>query len=444
MEIYNLFSKGERKIRDDEAASDAPSDTSLDDLKSSVESGQKRLKELSVDDIIGLLGAISDYWSKPGSDISSLITDLGIGFLPFWMRESNLKEICNVSTGGRRKVLDEFTCLTEEGNQKIRAQPRGLVIHWLAGNVPALGIISLVQSLLGKNGNILKVSSSHPTVIPKLLESASKVTWTNEKGKQISGRAITDAVGVIYIDRNDQKAARELSRAADVRVAWGGREAVESIMNLPRRFGTEDVIFGPRVSLAAVGKGMLEEANEVKDLAGRLARDASAFDQQGCNSPHNVFVERGGEVAPKEFAHLLSDAMEDQARHQPLREIAPADTVRILGVRAEYAMQGEAHHSDGMGWTVVYGEQGEGLTEPCYGRTLFIHPVDDLIQVAEYCSLKTQTVGLAVSSDRRMTLANAFTEKGVDRCPEVGTMSLYDSPWDGLFPISRMVRWVTA
>ena len=45
----------------------------------------------------------------------------------------------------------------------------------------------------------------------------------------------------------------QLSALADVRVAWGGREAVEAIMNLPRRFGTEDIVFGPKTSFVVVG-----------------------------------------------------------------------------------------------------------------------------------------------------------------------------------------------
>ena len=33
---------------------------------------------------------------------------------------------------------------------------------------------------------------------------------------------------------------------------------------------------------------------------------------------------------------------------------------------------------------------------------------------------------------------------GIERCPEVGRMSLYDAPWDGMYPIDRMGRWVSA
>jgi len=80
---------------------------------------------------------------------------------------------------------------------------------------------------------------------------------------------------------------------------------------------------------------------------------------------------------------------------------------------------------------------------PSYGRTLFVRPVDNVLDVAAFCSVNTQTAGLALG-ERRFAVAEALTARGVERCPEVGRMSLYDAPWDGLYPMDRMVRWVSA
>lgn len=33
--------------------------------------------------------------------------------------------------------------------------------------------------------------------------------------------------------------------------------------------------------------------------------------------------------------------------------------------------------------------------------------------------------------------------KGAMRCPDVGYMTHFDSPWDGVVALDRMVRWVT-
>ena len=134
--------------------------------------------------------------------------------------------------------------------------------------------------------------------------------------------------------------------------------------------------------------------------------------------------------------------MEAESRRAPLEEVDPAAAMNVLGVRTEYAMRGEAHHSRDIQWAVVYGDEDKGLAEPCYLRTLFVRPVDDVFEVAAFCSSQTQTAGLAVD-DRRHALADALTARGVERCPAVGAMRIYDAPWDGLFAMDRLVRWVS-
>jgi hypothetical protein len=308
--------------------------------------------------------------------------------------------------------------------------------------VPVLGIISLLQSLLCKNANLLKVSHLSPGVLPHLLAGLAGATYTNRAGKTITGRLLTDTVAVVYADRRDEAAARALSLLADVRVAWGGHEAIEAITSLPRRAGAEEIVFGPKTSFAVVGAERLGDLETARRVATAIAHDAAAFDQQGCNSPHTVFVERGGAVPPTEFARLLAAAMTTVCRQSPLRHVDAAAAMNVLGTRAEYDMRGEAWYSRGVDWTVVYAEQDQGLATPCFLRTLFVRPVDDVFAVVGYCSRQTQTAGLAVD-DRRLALADALTARGVERCPNVGNMRLYETPWDGLFPMERLVRWVS-
>ena len=63
-------------------------------------------------------------------------------------------------------------------------------------------------------------------------------------------------------------------------------------MSLPRKYGTDDVIFGPKYSFAVIGRNSFDK-DQLEDITYKLAMDASVFEQQGCNSPHTVFVENG-------------------------------------------------------------------------------------------------------------------------------------------------------
>jgi hypothetical protein len=443
MKIHLLFDCEGPRIGPTDSYEAAPVLDSIEPLVSRLREAQTRLRAAAVDDLVGLCDAAARNWTRPEHSFADFIRRGRLGFLPLWLRRTNLQTLLRRSLRGRPEALDRFVRLDEKDSLAVRAQPRGLVVHWVAGNVPVLGMISVAQAMLGKNANLVKVSRRSPGVLPHLLAALAETTYTNAAGQVLSGRILTEATAVVYCDRQDQEAARELSRAADVRVAWGGREAVEAIVNLPRRYGTEDIAFGPKLSCAIVGAERLANAESARRTAAALAADACAFDQQGCNSPHTVFVERGGGTAPADFARLLGEAMEAESRRAPLAEVDPAAAMNVLAVRTEYAMRGEAHHSRDIQWAVVFADDDKGLAEPCYLRTVFVRAVNDVFDVVGCCSPQTQTVGLAVD-DRKEPLADALTARGVERCPAAGAMRIYDAPWDGLFAIDRMVRWVSA
>jgi len=441
MKIFILFDGKGRHIEPAGDPESCPVETSPDRLLSELKAGQERLRKAPVDDLIGLCDAAGQAWTQPGSEVSRMVSELAIGFLPLWLRRANLEPVVAQALRGNLGASDGFVPQGPASKQLHRAQPRGLLVHWVAGNVPLLGMISLVQGLLSKNANLVKVSRQNAGVLPYFLAALSQVRYRRPDGKEVAGTLLTDAVRAIYTDREDEAAAA-LSTLADVRVAWGGREAVEAIMNLPRRFGTEDIVFGPKTSFVVVGADKLSGQAGARQVASLVARDTVALGQRGCNSPHTVFVERGGALGPEAFAALLGEELSRVSRQTP-PDTAPQEAFQILGWRAEYDMRGQAWYGDGVRWSVFYSDDDRGLATPCYGRTLFVRPVDDVFDVAAVCSVNTQTAGLALG-ERRLKVAEALTARGVERCPEVGRMSLYEAPWDGMYPIDRMVRWVSA
>ena len=187
---------------------------------------------------------------------------------------------------------------------------------------------------------------------------------------------------------------------------------------------------------------MLASELSARRVAALVARDTVALGQRGCNSPHTVFVERGGPLEPAAFASLLGEELGRAAGQSP-PDVAPQEAFEIVSSRAEYDMRGQAWYGNGVGWSVFYSDEDRGLAKPCYGRTLFVRPVESVLDVAALCSVNTQTAGLALG-ERRLAVAEALTARGVERCPEVGRMALYEAPWDGMYPMDRMVRWVSA
>jgi hypothetical protein len=441
MKIFVLFDDKGLHIRPDGDPESCPLETSPDRLVSALMAGRERLRAISIDDVIGLLDAAGQAWTQPGSDAARMVSSLTMGFLPLWMRRANLEPLVSLALRGDRTVLDGFVPMAAGSPRRHRAQSRGLIVHWVAGNVPMLGMISVIQGLLTKNANLVKVSRQNAGVLPYFLNALSQVRYRRPDGEELPGTLLSDAVRAIYTDREDPAAAA-LSVVADVRVAWGGRDAVEAIMNLPRRFGTEDIVFGPKTSFVVVGSEKLKDAASARQVATLIARDTVALGQRGCNSPHTIFVERGGALGPEEFAGLVGEEL-GRATQKLTTDTAPQEAFQILGWRAEYDMRGQAWYGDGVRSSVFYSDEDHGLATPCYGRTLFVRPVDDAFEVAALCSVNTQSAGLALG-ERRLKVAEALTARGIERCPEVGQMSLYETPWDGMYPMDRMVRWVSA
>lgn len=444
MKIQPLFFRNSLHIQPGQAIHDLLAEEDLALVTQDVQSQRDRLHEFSVEDLILFFNGVSMDWSRRDHLVQKSYRNLGINFLLHWFRRNHLQELLQQSFRGNPLYLDSFQNVNSSGSYQLRAQPRGLAVHWLAGNVPVLGMLSWSMSLLTKNVSILKVSARNPWALPFLLDQIRPITVTGAKGATIRGEDIARTVAVVYYNKSNIEASQYLSAQADVRVAWGGREAIEAIMGLRRSLGSEDVVFGPKTSFAVVGKEYLSNLALSTSVASKIGHDASVFDQQGCNSPHTIFVETGGSITPQHFAELLAGEMERQELRIPSERTSESDALVILNKRAEYDLRGSAWYPEGTSWSVLYADTDRGLADPCYSRTLFVRPVRDVLEVADYCGKLTQTVGCALSPERKLLFAEKVSYAGIDRCPDVGLMSLYDSPWDGIFPMDRMVRWVKA
>ena len=276
-------------------------------------------------------------------------------------------------------------------------QPRGMAVHWVAGNVPVLGLLSLVQSLLCKNTNVLKVSHLRAGLLPHLLAGLADVTYTNPQGGTITGQAFCKArpwsMPTVRTRRRPANCCgwpMSAWRGADWR-PW--RQSSNS-----RGFGTEDIVFGPKLSFAIVGAERLGSEESRRATAKALAGDACVFQQQGCNSPHTVLVERGGSVTPACWPMV---GRSHGGRVPPFAppEVDPAATMNVLAVRTRIHLA--AWPITAAAWI---GRSCMPTTIAAWpnratGEDVFVRPVDDVLKAVRFCSKGTQTVGLALTSE---------------------------------------------
>jgi hypothetical protein len=194
----------------------------------------------------------------------------------------------------------------------------------------------------------------------------------------------------------------------------------------------------------AIGKESLNKETNLQKLFRRVATDCSVFDQYACASPHTIFVERGGELSPKEFAENLAEHMEKAASRIP-KEPADAGTAgNINSIRMLYEFTETLWTSDDTSWSVLFDEKGQdGLVNPTYSRVITVRAINDIYEAAAFASHDIQTIGLSLAPKRKYHFAEIASKNGACRFPDIGRMTHFDSPWDGMFLINRLIKFIS-
>jgi long-chain-fatty-acyl-CoA reductase len=323
---------------------------------------------------------------------------------------------------GSRHILDRWIP-SEESD--LRAFPKGRVFHLLPGNVPLAGLMSLLRALVTKNTSILKAASDDPITPVHIALSFADVD---------SRHPVTRAVSVFHWRGDEAGPLQErLLAASNAVVAWGGKEAIEwTSRHAPAE--SEVLNFGPRRSLALIGA----DANP-REAARALAHDSSIYDQRACFSVQQAFVETPIlqqllaelEQACALFAELLpraTDEFDDRA-------------ARALAQLESHALGNDVRASPD-GWSVSVCAPEDIDVHPL-GRTLYLHPVDDLRQALAHVSPEIQTV--AVMPWRRSeALRDQVASAGASRIVELGLSNVFrlGGAHDGMHPLQRLVRFV--
>ncbi len=399
------------------------------------------LRDQPVDALIGLISKVAGKWSD-GADFFSEAQSQGLSFLISWCSPENLVRIANDGLRGNRKYVDDFLPMDDNGIHFMSATSKGLVCHWLAGNVQALGMFVLIQSILTKNVNLLRVSSRDNGAFQSLLSAFVDEEYITPGGYKICGNDLLMTIALVFFPHTDKKAGQKMSMIADARIAWGGNEAVSAVSKFASRYDCEDIIMGPKLSMSVVAREAIKDGGKAKKLARKIAVDVSLFDQTGCASAHNIFVEKGAEISPADFASYLAGGMEKVAKQIPKGRMLPEEFAAIHSARGIYDFKGTVYGDKESVWTVLYDDE-PGLNNPVYSRVVFVHAIDRLEDVLPFITDNIQTIGLAASMGRAARFATAAARRGALRFPACGKMLNFESPWDGMFLMERLVKWNT-
>ena len=410
------------------------------ELKDFVER-KNALRDLSINEIKDLFDTISKYMSSKDSGLKEILLNNELGFIILWLKKASIEKMLKLNFADY-SFLDHPKP-SSKNDDLLYARPLGNAVHWIAGNVPVLGIISLFQTLLTKNKSIVKVPNSFKNVLPDILNDLKNTKFFTGKTKKHL-EILLDSIFVIYIERDDRSSQVELSKLADIRIAWGGLEAMENIADLPKKINTRDIIFGPKISLSFIAKNTIDNEKDLVTLCQKITDDVFAFNQAGCNAPHNIIIEKGFKYSLEDFSKYLGIQFNKRAARST-QKISPILGFNLLIKKFIYQSDvlKNVHEGKQNQWNIFINSEIKELESPLFSRNIFVSEINSIESLGKLLPENVQSVGLNVHDEDKINIIKFLSDYGVDRFPEIGKMSIYNHPWDGYLPLQQTIKWIS-
>jgi hypothetical protein len=415
------------------------------------EARERHLQRLPVGEIVDLLDAAAAAWLRPEHPRRVLALQAlpqVTGYSPpmvAWALDQALGSLQRESLVpwlreelGDPGVLDEFRPRRSAPGRWRALGPR-LTTHFLAGNIPGLGLPALSQSLLVKSACLLKLPSGEPVLTPLFLETLAELE-----------PSIGTCLAAAWWPGGTPDLEAAAMRQAEVVTATGDDTSVAALRGLVPP-GARFLAHGHKVSFGLVGS---EHRNGA--TAAEAAQDVAAHDQRGCLSPHLLYVE-GSLGEAEEFAGRLYEALRRMEASLPSGERSVGELSSLQQSRALWELQG-AHlwpSDPAQAPPTVVLLQDSSLELSPLGRAVLVKPIAHLehlaLDPATALSLQAfaghiQTIGLAMDEPRRSRVAEVLT--GLLRPARLCSLGqMQQPPWgwfqDGLPPLTSYLRFAS-
>ena len=298
-------------------------------------------------------------------------------------------------------------------------------VHIAAGNLPNPALLSLTLGLLTRSAQFMKCATG-AAFLPRLF--AHSIYQADPKlGACLE---IAEWCG----GNHDLESA--LYARADCLTATGSDETLAAIRaQLPAQ--VRFLGYGQRVSFGYVTREVLREG-EIAAVIARAADDVIAWDQNGCLSPHVIYVEERGSVESDKFAEHLAVELMKRETIEPRGNTATETAAAIAAKRAIYEALA-VHRADAKiwasqnstAWTVVFEHDVRFEFSPL-SRFIYVKPVPDLTAVlrgVDEIQGKVSTVGIAAPPAKMKDLARKFADWGAPRICPLGQMQNPPLTW---------------
>jgi len=423
---------------------------------------QEYLRTHDIPEVLDTIDKVNTLWRNPSyhgrriaRDVLPIVTGFSVEMIESWGFDYFFDIIKkeNLPLAGKLQ-LHNFREFSPCGDGLVKAYGKPHVTHSnyepevighiCAGNILGLAAFEMVMDKLVDAATWVKVPTEEPVFGALYAKSIEEVD-----------PLLAHSIAVLPFSSQDTFVQEYLFSQSDLVRATGGEQARRNLTALAEKHHVPLAGHWHKFSFMVIARELLDtQAAEIAQLA---SLDVCAWDQQGCLSPQEVYVESGGRVSPKEFAGLLAKEMETTTRALP--KGTNSGKIQVLDGYYQYFTKetmGEPvkiFPSKENQWLVVYDESNPNSEPSTLFRVIRIKPVADIKvipQMVRPLSSFLQTVGVAIPQNRLLAFADAMGQAGATNIRTVSGMTLQKAwePWDGRFPLQELfehdgIHWVS-
>jgi hypothetical protein len=435
----------------------------LDKIINSIKQArQDYLLKIDIPTVLDVIEKVSNMWldaeykgRKIAREVLPIVTGFSLEMIESWGFDhfmSILKKE-NLPLFGKLQP-DKYKEFSELNDGLVRAYGElnvshsnfdpEVIGHICAGNILGIAAFEMVLDKLIDAASWIKVPSEEPVFGALYAKSIEEID-----------PQLAYSIAVLPFGGGNKEVKEFLFSKSDIVRATGGEQARIGLTALAKKHNIPISGHWHKFSFITIAREYMDE--QASQIAELVSLDVTAWDQQGCFSPQEIFVENGGEVDPLKFAELLAEEMETTSIALP--KGINSGKMQVLDGYHQYfkkEMMGEpvkifpsATHQ----WLVIYdGTTTRFEPSPLY-RVIRVKPVDDIMEIPKLVKpigSFLQTIGVAIPNERLIPFADAIGEVGATNIRVISNMTLQKpwEPWDGRFPLHELfehdnIRWVS-
>ena len=410
--------------------------------------------EPDIEYVLSILNNVSTAWSnseyylrKKAKELLLEITSFGSEMIDNGL--DRISALCSIDRLYRKINLElgsfdylknkdksEEANLSEDSDKKIKARPKGIILHINSGDLFFDIIDSWLLGIITKNINILKVDIEIIPFILLFLESIKEfdptgIIWTNQ--------------AVLYWNDFDDK-INEIFFNKDLTILFQSNKKLLDYYKTGINKDTKLIDNSLKYSFAIV-EGKSLKSDLLSSVINGLAFDICQWNQMSSYSPHVVYIIDKDLKTSHQLIEALFDEMIVVGEELPLGNLSFDEKVKIRKLREISRMmqvkgEGRLVCPEDFSFTLIL-DYNPAFKLSCLNRTLFIKRVsnlDNLMELLIPLEGNIQSVSLFLSDEMKSVCEKELLKLGVKHFSTIGksVCEIDEIPKNGLFLIREL------